>query len=129
MNENRGIYDILKDSRFQGQIVETKNIVNKEELKMNKDNLIYEKDLKNLEEKIDLKLENTETRLICEISNMKTEINSNFGVLKSDLENMINKKSAQEEKERKKENRETIRTILMSVTAIVAFAGLLLKFL
>lgn len=59
----------------------------------------------------------------------KTEINSNFGLLKSDLENMINKKSAQEEKERKKENRETIRTILMSVTAIVAIAGLLFKFL
>ncbi|MFS7390392.1 hypothetical protein AB6884_13070 [Carnobacterium maltaromaticum] len=67
MNENREIYDIRKDSRFQGQIGETKNIVNKEELKVNKDNLIYEKNLKNLEEKIDLKLENTETRLICEI--------------------------------------------------------------
>lgn len=67
MSEDVKVLDILKDSRFQGQIVETENIVNKEELKMNKENIIYEKDLKNLEEKIDLKLENTETRLICEI--------------------------------------------------------------
>lgn len=124
------VINFNEQAQFKGKVLKGEgfDITDaKEEKDMPKEKLVYEKDLKNLEEKIDLKLENIETNLSCEISNMKTEINSNLGLLKSEIEIMIINKSVQEEKARKKENRETIRTILTGVSAIAAFTGLLLK--
>lgn len=127
MVEEDNVYNLEEHASFVGTIIPNENNINKEERGMSKDNLVYEKDLKNLEDKQDLKLKNIEDKLTSEISLAKIEISSDIRALKSDLEIMINNKSKEEEKERKKENREAIRTTLTGVTVIIAFTGLLLK--
>lgn len=127
MNEYDKVYNLKEHASFVGTVITNENNVNTEELGMSKDNLVYEKDLKNLEDKQDLKLKNIEDKLTSEISLAKIEISSDIRALKSDLEIMINNKSREEEKERKKENREVIRTTLTGVTVIIAFTGLFLK--
>lgn len=127
MVEQKKVFNLMEHASFVDTVIPNENNTNMEERGMSKDNLVYEKDLKNLEDKQDLKLKNIEEKLTSEISLAKTEISSDIRALKSDLEIMINNKSREEEKERKKENREVIRTTLTGMTMIIAFTGLLLK--
>ena len=85
---------------------------------MSSNEFVTQKDLDNLEEKIDLKMENIQTKMDAEFKLTNSKIDN----LPTIIENMILRKSADEKKEREQERKNDRKWIIGITITIGLFA-------